>query len=257
MHPAAADAASDVPFELEVLVNAVRYQRWLVDAVRPYLGQRVLELGSGIGNMSRHLPVAERLVFSEISPPLVKILEGRIPPRPGQSVVLVDPTRPLAETFASESFDTVLSFNVLEHIEDDVAMMKDLIRLLQNSKAPGVKRIVTVVPAHPWAYGEVDKAFGHFRRYSARSFGKVLRKAGVPELHRRNFRYRYMNLIGLLGWWVNGKLLGRNRIGAGNVTMFELLCPVVRPADDFLHKRLRFPFGNSLVAVYVVPPATN
>lgn len=258
MHPVPADNTTpEVPFELEILVNAVRYQRWLVDAVRPYLGQRVLELGSGIGNMSRHLPASERLVFSEISPPLVKILEGRIPARPGQSVVLVDPTRPLTETFASENFDTVLSFNVLEHIEDDVGMMKDLITLLQNSKASGTKRIVTVVPAHQWAYGEVDKSFEHFRRYSARSFAKVLRKAGVPELHRRNFRYRYMNLLGLVGWWVNGKLLGRKRIGTGNVATFELLCPLIRPADDFLHKHLRFPFGNSLVAVYVVPPATN
>lgn len=257
MHPvpaASSAVTADVPFELEILTNAVRYQNWLVDAVRPYLGQRVLELGSGIGNMSRHLPLSERLVFSEISPPLVRILEGRIPPRPGQSVVLVDPSKPLAETFAHENFDTVLSFNVLEHIEDDVAMMRDLIEMLRNSKAPGTKRIVTLVPAHQWAFGEVDKSFEHFRRYSARTFGSVLRRAGAEELRRRNFRHRYMNLPGLLGWWFNGKFLGRKHIGTANVTMFEVLCPLIRPADDFLHKRLRFPFGNSLLAVYVVNP---
>jgi hypothetical protein len=32
--------------------------------------------------------------------------------------------------------------------------------------------------------------------------------------------------------------------------MFEALCPVIRPVDDFMHKRLRVPFGNSLLAVY-------
>jgi SAM-dependent methyltransferase len=254
MHPQASQGMPDVPFELEVLVNANRYQQWLVDIVRPYLGHRVLELGSGIGNMSRHLPLSERLVFSEISPPLVKILEQRIPAREGQNVVLVDPSRPLAETFASENFDTVLSFNVLEHIENDAAMMRDLITLLQNSKAPGTKRIVTVVPAHQWAFGEVDKSFEHFRRYSTASFIKTLRRAGVEEIHRRNFRHRYLNLPGLLGWWFNGKFLGRKQIGLGNVKLFEILCPVIRPIDDFIHRVLRIPFGNSLLAVYVVPP---
>lgn len=254
MHPTAIQGSPDVPFELEVLVNANRYQKWLVDVVRPYLGRRVLELGSGIGNMSRHLPLDERLVLSEISPPLVKILEQRIPARDGQQVVLVDPARPLADSFAHENFDTVLSFNVLEHIEDDSAMLRDLICLLQNSKSPGTKRIVSVVPAHQWAYGEVDKTFEHFRRYSTASFIKALRKAGVEDLNRRNFRHRYLNLPGLLGWWFNGKFLGRKSIGSGNVKLFEVLCPLIRPVDDFIHRVLRVPFGNSLLTVYVVPP---
>ncbi len=244
----------EVPFELEVLVNATRYQKWLVDIVRPYLGRRVLELGSGIGNMSRHLPLADRLVLSEISAPLTKILESRVSPRDGQSIVLVDPSKPLAETFAHENFDTVLSFNVLEHIEDDAAMLRDLIELLKASGSTGAKRIVTVVPAHQWAYGEVDKSFDHFRRYSASTFRRLLQRAGVKELNRRNFRTRYMNLPGLLGWWINGKLLGRNEIGTANVKIFETLYPIIRPADDFVHNVLRLPFGNSLLAVYVIPP---
>jgi hypothetical protein len=61
---------------------------------------------------------------------------------------------------------------------------------------------------------------------------------------------RYVNLVGLLGWWVNSRLLGRRGIGTGNIQAFEALCPVIRPIDDFLHKRLRLPLGNSLLAVY-------
>lgn len=239
-----------VPFELELLVGAPRYQRWLVDVVRPYLGHRVLELGSGIGNMSRHLPVSERLVLSEINPDLVKILEERVPSQGARSVTLVDPNAPLADTFRHENFDTVLSFNVLEHIPDDAAMMRDLIRLLKSSGAPGTKRIVTVVPAHQWAFGEIDKAFEHCRRYSAGSFRRLLRDAGAEPLSRKNFRFRYLNLAGLFGWWLNGKVLKRRQIGTANVRTFEALCPILRPADDFLHTRLRLPLGNSLLAVY-------
>lgn len=253
MHPTAASESHAIPFELEMLASAHLYQKWLVDIVEPYLGKRVLELGAGIGNMSRHIPVTERLVLSEVNPSLIQVLESRVPARPGLSTVLVDPSKPLHQVFRDEHFDTVLSFNVLEHIQDDAAMMRDLIELLQNSEAPGIKRIVTLVPAHQWAYGEIDKSFEHFRRYSAGSFRKLLRKAGAPELNRKNFRFQYFNLPGLIGWWFNGRLLGRSNIGAGNMKLFELLCPLIRPIDNFLHKRLRFPMGNSLLAVYVVP----
>jgi SAM-dependent methyltransferase len=251
MHPVTIKQGSPaVPFELELLVGATRYQNWLVDVTRPYLGKRVLELGSGIGNMSRHLPVGDRLVLSEIDPALVKILEERVPVQGNRAVALVNTAETLTNTFAHENFDTVLSFNVLEHIHDHEAMLRDLIEMLRASRAPGPKRIVSIVPAHQWAYGEVDKAFDHCRRYSAGSFRRLLRSAGVTELSRKHFRFRYMNIPGLLGWWFNGKLRGCKEIGAGNIQMFETLCPVIRPVDDFLHKRLRIPFGNSLLAVY-------
>jgi len=254
MNPAGDEKNNNVPFELEILANAIRYQKWLVDSVHPYLGKRVLELGSGIGNMSRHLPVQERLVLSEISSPLINILKDRIPERTNQSIVLLDTKKSLNKNFHSENFDTILSFNVLEHIENDAEMIREMIELLQASQGQGVKRIITLVPAHQWAFGEVDKSFEHFRRYSASSYRKMLRRAGIIELNRKNFRFRYLNLPGLIGWWFNGKLLGRKQIGVGNVKLFELLCPLIRPIDDFLHSRLRFPFGNSLLAVYVVPP---
>ena len=187
---------------------------------------------------------------TEISPNLIKILRERIPESPGRSIELVDPSEPLHHRFADENFDTVLSFNVLEHIPDDVAMLRDLLDLLRRSKSPGPKRIISIVPAHQWAFGEIDKSFDHCRRYSAGSYRRLLKKAGITELNRKNFRFRYMNLPGLMGWWLNGKFLKRSQIGTANVRVFEKLCPLIRPADDFLHKHLRLPLGNSLLAVY-------
>jgi hypothetical protein len=250
MHPVGSRSGPVVPFELELLMEANRYQRWLVDIVRPHLGNRVLELGSGIGNMSRHLPVGERLLLTEVDPHLARILEKRVPTTGAREIALVDPSRKLAGLFAHERLDTVLSFNVLEHVTDEVAMVRDLIDLLKQTPGPRPRRIVSVVPAHSWAYGEVDRAYGHFRRYTADTFRKLLADAGSEPLRDANFYHRYLNLPGLLGWWLNGKLLRRKKLGKANIRAFEVLCPVLRPADDFLHERLRFPFGNSLLAVY-------
>lgn len=251
MHPLQTqESGSNVPFELELLVGATRYQNWLVDLVKPYLGKRVLEVGSGIGNMSRHLPVGESLVLTEIDPALARILEANLPAIPGRRIELVRPGESMATKFAAENFDTVLSFNVLEHVRDDAALVNDLLTLLRTSRSAGAKRLVTLVPAHQWAYGPVDQAFGHSRRYSAESFQKLLRRAGVSDLSRPHFRYRYVNIAGLIGWWVNGKLLGRQRIGRSNMKIFEALCPLIRPTEELLRRAVQLPFGNSLLAVY-------
>ncbi|HEY8277976.1 MAG TPA: methyltransferase domain-containing protein [Bdellovibrionota bacterium] len=241
-----------IPFELDILENAHRYQKWIVDAVKPHLGKRVLELGSGIGNMSRYLPVCDRLVLSEADAGLARILEARVPAQQGLSVAHVDPSRSMASTFAHENLDTVVSFNVLEHVLDDGAMIRDLLAMLTASKAPGPKRLVSFVPAHQWAFGEVDKAFGHYRRYSEASYRALLQQAGITDFGSDRYDYTFMNLPGLLGWCLNGRILKRTSIGRGTVQNFETLCPLIRPIDDFLHKTLRLPLGNSLLTVYRV-----
>ena len=44
---------TEVPFELALLARAIEYQHWIADTVRPLLGARILEIGSGIGNRPR------------------------------------------------------------------------------------------------------------------------------------------------------------------------------------------------------------
>lgn len=58
-----------------------------------------------------------------------------------------------------------------------------------------------------------------------------------------------MNAPALLGWWLNGKVLGKSEIGSGNMELFEKLCPVLKPIDNFMQRKLRFSLGNLLVAV--------
>jgi SAM-dependent methyltransferase len=241
--------SQEIPFELESLSNAKRYQRWLYESVRPWLGKRILELGSGIGNLSQHLPVRERLILSDIDPLLLKELRSKVPFLPAISVVQVDPSQALAETFRHENLDTIISFNVLEHVEDDARLLTEAWQLLRESKANGPKRIVTVVPAHQFAYGNLDRQFGHFRRYSRRSFRQLIESAVGEDRKSLRFRSFYMNLPALLGWWLNGRVLGKSQIGAGNMKLFEKLCPVIRPLDTLLQRALRFPMGNSLVVI--------
>ena len=76
--------------------------------------------------------------------------------------------------FEDESFDVVVSCDVLEHVEDDDAGMREIARVLR----PGGICVLTV-PAHQWLWSEHDEALRHLRRYQHRRLRKVVEGAGL------------------------------------------------------------------------------
>ena len=242
---------SGVPFELEALIQARRYQLWIIRRVRPFLGARILEIGAGIGSMSRWLPIRERLIVTESDPVLYELLESRATEWQADSTGKVslrrfDLLRDPLDPYFAENLDTIISFNVLEHIEDDRLALQHLVRILQRSRPGRPRRIVSFVPAHSWAYGKIDQSFGHFRRYSSAGMRRLAAEI-TPEAVVHN---RYFNVVGLGGWVLNGRILRRRRFGLGAVKIADALCPVLAPIDDFLHDSIRLPLGQSLVSVW-------
>lgn len=207
-----------------------------------------MEVGAGIGNHSVWLPVREQLLITEADTNLFPHLEKRISEQfqnsPKVKTKLLDLSKDWTEELQDQKIDTVVSFNVLEHVEDDKKAINSFIKLLSHS--PGQRKtIVTFVPAHQWALGSVDVAYGHFRRYTHQDFFKVLEELNIkPKVY-----YRYFNLTGLFGWYVMGKIAKKTEIGLGPVKSFEKICPYLKGFDDFIHEKLRIPFGQSLLFV--------
>lgn len=75
--------------------------------------------------------------------------------------------------FEDRCFDLICLFDVLEHVEDDVAALKRIYPLLEKR---GV--VLLTVPAFQWLYGPHDKAHHHFRRYTAFRLRGVASQAG-------------------------------------------------------------------------------
>ncbi len=242
-------SSSGLPYELDLLSQMINYQKWIARAVSPYLGRRIMEIGAGIGNMSRHLHLGDLLVLGESDVELFRCLKQTVAetfPR-GSNVCVehVDARSDLCESFGGHDLDTIVSFNVLEHIEDDYDAISKMALLLRDSRAPGPKRLVSFVPAHQWAFGEIDRTYGHYRRYDIRSFERMVAQLGVPC----SFSARYFNVIGLPGWLLLGRVLRRAHIDPAAVKVFERICPLISGVDDFLHTWFRLHFGQSLITV--------
>lgn len=81
-------------------------------------------------------------------------------------------------------FDYLLSFEVLEHIEDDVSALKEWTRFLK----PGGKLLLSV-PAHQNKFGKADLIVGHLRRYERTSLKVLLEKAGYENIRFYNYGF--------------------------------------------------------------------
>ena len=135
----------------------------------------------------------------------------------------------------ANSFDTVLCINVLEHIQDDLAAIKNMLSVLK----PGGK-LLLYVPAIQWAFGSIDKALGHFRRYSHSRILSLVEsaEAEIQLMH-------YVNFVGVLGWFYANRIRKDDVIQRSNAQLVDRMVPYL----SALERLVRPPIGQSLFAV--------
>jgi len=226
---------SDEGFRTLRRIEALRrYHAFLWDLIRPYVGHRVLELGSGTGVMTRYLSTRERLVATDLDPLYLDLLHRAYADRPNVEVRQLDLDRLAEDGLALRSFDTIVCSNVLEHIDNDARAL----RAMRDLLAPG-GRVVLIIPALRQLYGEIDRAIGHYRRYSRQEIEEKLGAAGLRVEH-----VSYFNSLGIAGWFLNARVLRRRSVPGVQARLHDRMVPLLR-----IERRLRLPFGMSLLAV--------
>ncbi len=216
------------------LARAPRFNAWMADTVRPFCGLRVLEIGSGTGNLTRRLIPRDQYVASDINPLYLSALRGLTSDRPYLDVTLTDVTRGDSFPRVEGGFDTVVCLNVVEHVDDDVGALGNIRAVL----APGGRAIV-LVPQGPEVFGTLDEVLGHKRRYTRASLDQLAADAGFVVREVVEF-----NRVGRPAWWLNGRVLKRRDFGLFQIMVLNLLTPIFRLVDRAL------PFeALSLIAV--------
>lgn len=223
------------------LVHATRYHSWMFSQVEDFVGKQVLEVGAGSGNLTRLLPATAKVTALDESRAALDVAVTRMEPRQLDTIVADITDRGTATRLARCRFDTILCSNVLEHIEDEQMAVANMHAILRRSRG----HLLLIVPAHGVLFGSLDKAAGHFRRYSRRELTKLLKASGF-EIRRA----RYVNALGALAWFVNGSILRTHDLNARSVNaQARLFDRIAVPALRYLESLIRPPFGQSLVVV--------
>src|SRR5664279_3903486 len=138
---------------LNNLTGTPQYLSWLARKLRPHVGDEVLEIGAGIGNLTGRLMSRRTLyVAAEKDPLHLHALRNRFLRTPNVAVQRIDPEAPGDFAGLENSFDTVLCLNVLEYLEDAGQLLESLAATVR----PGGSLLV-LAPNVPGAYGSLDR----------------------------------------------------------------------------------------------------
>lgn len=210
---------------LDAMGEAPKFNRWIADTIAPFVGKRILEIGAGAGNMTRQIcPKRKRYVATDLDTEHLVQLHAMFRHRPAVEVAKLDATK--AEDFIpfEGQVDTVVCLNVLEHIEDDKNTLKRIRTLLE----PG-GRLILLVPNGPDAYGSIDKAIGHFRRYTQPGLRALLLDSGFEFEQMLEF-----NRISKPAWVFAGKVVKATSVSPTSMRIFDRMVWLSRKVDRSL-----------------------
>lgn len=222
------DGLKGVDEGLETLQSmrwAHRYNRWVISRIAPFIGDRVLEAGAGIGNLTAHLLDRELIVAADDNSSYLERLAANFANNPNVQATTLDleNTTELLE-LRKHRFDTIICVNVIEHLKPDEDVLSSFFEILE----PGGQAII-LAPQGRWLYGSIDRALGHHRRYSRAEMRQKMERAG--------FEIEVVfgiNRVAPLFWFINGRLLHRTSVSGAQVRFFDRLVPLVKAIDRLL-----------------------
>jgi SAM-dependent methyltransferase len=226
---------------LELLSNSPSFNFWMYKQIRPYISGKVIEIGSGIGNISKYILDDFQTTLSDNNQTYCSYLFDQFKSHKNfTDIRLLDVTNEADFSDSkSEKYDTVILLNVIEHIGNDQKALESLSKLLSEKG-----RIIILTPANPWLYSKFDQELGHFRRYTHSSVSKLVTQSGLCL-----YKSFHFNFLGILGWFFFGKLLKQQQIQQKPMQIFNLLMPI----NKLIQPITKYIAGLSIVAIVTSP----
>ncbi len=211
---------------LDVIAHANKFNKWMYDTINPYCKGNILEIGSGIGNISQFfIENNQTITVTDIRDNYCEILTKKFSPHNNLKGILnMDLTHPnfdIEYQHLLATFDSVFALNVVEHIEDDNLAISNCYKLLKNNG-----NLIILVPAYQFLYNQFDVELEHYRRYTLKQLGNIFKNNSFKLINSQ-----YFNLAGILGWYVSGKLQKNKSIPKDQMSLYNTLVPIFKLFD--------------------------
>ncbi len=225
---------ADTP-QRQMMAYARNYTRWVARLTAQRCGERIIELGAGVGNISRFLPQRDKLTVADDNPNHIKVLKNQFDGNQTVDVVQLDANSPdEIKNFAQNvQFDTAVFLDQLAKSENDREILEGIHTLLCDDG-----RLILTVPLHPGLFGSVDKSIGRIKRYDKHEIFTLLDEAGYKILE-----YRTFNFLAIPGLFVNSKILHRRKLGKFQLKLYHTFVPLFACLEPILP----LPRANALI----------
>ena len=217
---------------LEVISQADRFNFWMYSKIKPNINGSILEIGSGIGNISKHLiSDFSNVTLSDYKEEYVNILKNKFD---CETHKLDISTNDIHDELINK-FDTIVILNVLEHIENEARVLNNCKKLLKQNGT-----LIVLVPAYQKLYNSFDVELEHIKRYNKSSLSKAIQaqQLSINKIF-------YFNAVGILGWYISGSILRKKLIPTNQMALYNRLIPFIKLIDILFFQLI----GLSVIAI--------
>lgn len=207
------------------------FNNWLYEQIVSGIKGDILEVGSGIGIYSekiiRDFPHSQ-ITLSDISDKYVDNLKTKFPQSNVSFFKLDLDSKSDYENIGFDKFDTIIAINVLDNVKNDQFALQQLYKML---KKDGM--LLLLLPAHKFLYNQLDANIGRLRRYALEEL-----KQKIETTNFEIIRLFHFNLMGVIGWYLNGKSGKSPKINDNAFKIFNRMIPVSKAIEKITMKKL-------------------
>ncbi len=228
------EKASDyIGDELSLFADAVNWKNYWSNTLEPLVGDKVLEVGAGIGSNTALLRRRNQQ-WTALEPDQTQANQIRNSQPDDENLKVICGF--LSDISAEQQYDTLVYIDVLEHIEDDLGEVNAAMSYLKSGG-----RLIVLSPAHQRFFSPFDKAVGHFRRYNKAMLKRLTpNNASIEKLF-------YMDSVGCLASYANAVLLEASMPTKKQIWLWDKFMVPVSKVLDML---FNYSVGKTVVAVW-------
>ena len=212
--------------------DAKLWINYIIKITKIYIGKNSLEVGAGCGSFTKsYINFIEKLTLTEADNRNFKDLKEKFSDYKNIKIIKSDNVKKI-----KGSFDTIIYFNVLEHIKKDNVEIANAAKKLKKNGY-----LIFLVPAHQSLYGNLDKIAGHHKRYDINFFNK-------KRVNLKIIVNKYLDSLGYFLYFFNRSFF-KKEIYPSKFKIFlwdKIFVPITIIVDFFIF----YKFGKNILCIY-------
>ena len=217
-------------FELEHFDSASNFRKYQISLVKNFIKGKFLEVGAGKGGLIPfYKKLANDITIIEPEKKLFKILKKKY----FNKKIKIE-KKTIKDI--KKKYDTIIYYDVLEHIKNDLKEIKDASKKLNKNGY-----LIFSVPAYQAFYSSFDKSVGHYKRYNKQDFLKLEKKTNL-----KIEKLAYYDSMGFLFLVLNKIFFLKQTNLKNKIYLWNLSMPISKFIDFLTFNK----FGKSLLCVF-------
>ena len=217
-------------YELDYFDNAYNFRNYQLKLIKKFLKNSLAEVGPGQGGLTNYYKnFVKKVYLIEPEKKLYKILKKKYK---NKNIKIKNSKI----KNINKKFQTIIYFDVLEHIKNDLKEVKEAQKRLKKKGY-----LIFSVPAYQFFYNNFDKSVGHFKRYNRNDFIKIGKKTGL-----KIEKLIYYDSVGFLFLVLNKIFTSSEKNLKFKIKFWNFFIPISRLIDFVTFNQ----FGKSLLCVY-------